>query len=522
MDTSPSFDASIPPISPDAMNIDTHEVPPPALASGPVIPESVAPMGMSDVNMHQDTGNEVSLDLEREFRKLLELSEKQLMNDPSGVYREYISVLDGYEATAASHRSELHHLEGLLNDWGMGKGIPATYDKLSADRMLKEATHSMGEARDKLEQAEKQYKEFLNSVQVDCRSSALREVLQLTRDQMTTKGVGVVEAGKWKGLFHLAEDELREVDEQALCAFRLGVSNVEPPPKKKMKGTQKAKKGKGEKVGKVDDGDKKPTEALAVRERWIEMSPEEQAKLQDAAEAAIDRYLTSGTAIEPSLKRKIREIVDLAPRAGTTSRELSLYILERTYQICRHHRRYRTEDSFAKHDTVISIEGVGYRKDYTRRAAEGHLDCGCSIELALFDFFWFKTWSMGSSHPNVTIHEDLKCDTIPPRLRSFFAEAYKFIGMVTLDDLFALKWGTEGCHNRLRLLQIARMTEYLQLQGVSVPGFQGEQEYEVDAGVVAYAIFVLSKLKFVNSKIEGYGGHPPSRINFDRTVNIHC
>ena len=187
------------------------------------------------------------------------------------------------------------------------------------------------------------------------------------------------------------------------------------------------------------------------------------------------------------MKRKIREIVELAPRAGTTSRELSLHILERNNKICRHHGRYRTEDSFAKYDTVTSIEGVGYKKDYTRNAEENHMDCGCSIELSVWDFFWFKTWSVGSSHPRVTHRENLKCDTIPPRLRSFFAEAYKLIGMITLDELFTLKWGTEGCETRLRLLQVARMTKYLQLQGVSVPGFHEEQGdiVDMDTGVAS-------------------------------------
>ena len=104
----------------------------------------------------------------------------------------------------------------------------------------------MSEAHDGLEQAKKAYKEFLSSILADCHSSALWDILQLTWDQMMTKGVGVIEAGRWKGIFHLAEDELRETNEQALVAFWLGVPDIEPPPKKNKDG-QKGKEGKHKK-----------------------------------------------------------------------------------------------------------------------------------------------------------------------------------------------------------------------------------------------------------------------------------
>ena len=168
----------------------------------------------------------------------------------------------------------------------MDKGIPGTIDKLLLSTTLEDANHSMSEARDGLEQAERAYKEFLSSTLVDCRSSALRDVLQLTRDRMTTKGVGVIEAGRWKGIFHLAEDELREINEQALVSFRLGVPDVEPPPKKN-KDSQKGKRGKREKKEKADDDDRKATDSVALRQRWLEMSEEEQEKLQGMLSAHI-------------------------------------------------------------------------------------------------------------------------------------------------------------------------------------------------------------------------------------------
>ena len=59
-------------------------------------------------------------------------------------------------------------------------------------------------------------------------------------------------------------------------------------------------------------------------------------------------------------------------------------------------------------------------------------------------FFWFKTWSVGSSHPGMTHCENLKCNTIDLCLHSFFAEAYKLVGMVKLDELLALKWVQRG------------------------------------------------------------------------------
>jgi len=187
------------------------------------------------------------------------------MDDPLGVFRECKSILDGYEATAASHRSEIHRLEELFNDWGMGKGIPGTINKLLVSTTLEDANRSMSEAHDGLEEAEKASKEFLSSILADCCLLTLRDVLQLTQDQMTMKGVGVVEAGRWKGIFHLAEDELRETNKQALIAFQLGVPDIEPPPKNlKNKDSQKGKHEKHEKKEKADDDDKKATDSLTL------------------------------------------------------------------------------------------------------------------------------------------------------------------------------------------------------------------------------------------------------------------
>lgn len=174
----------------------------------------------------------------------------------------------------------------------------------------------------------------------------------------------------------------------------------------------------------------------------------------------------------------IREIPELAPEAGTTSRSLSRHILERDFIICRHHGRYRTKRDFAKVDSPFQLEGVGYSKNYKGRAKtgnseEGHIDCGCSEDLALLELFWWKTWSIGSSRRNlVTFRENLKADTIPPRLRAFFAEAYQEVSSLTLDDLFAIRWGEEGYENRLHMLQVVRKVKMLQSQGVEIPGFQ--------------------------------------------------
>ena len=62
--------------------------------------------------------------------------EKWLIEDSLGVFREHKSILDGYEAMAASHRSEIHRLEELFNDWGMGKGTPGMINKLLLGTMI--------------------------------------------------------------------------------------------------------------------------------------------------------------------------------------------------------------------------------------------------------------------------------------------------------------------------------------------------------------------------------------------------
>lgn len=181
--TSLPSSTSTPMIPADDMDVDDRNIQVPAPAPSIIgTPEDGVSLEMNgDINMHQDIENGVtSPDLQQEFHALRDLSEKQLMDDPLGVFRERKSILDGYEATAASHRSEIRRLEELFNDWGMGKGIPGTIDKLLVSTTLEDANRSMSEARDGLERAEKAYKEFLSSILADCRSSALRDVLQLT------------------------------------------------------------------------------------------------------------------------------------------------------------------------------------------------------------------------------------------------------------------------------------------------------------------------------------------------------
>ncbi|EDR00531.1 uncharacterized protein LACBIDRAFT_334035 [Laccaria bicolor S238N-H82] len=198
------------------------------------------------------------------------------------------------------------------------------------------------------------------------------------------------------------------------------------------------------------------------------MNETQQEEMQVACKKAINLFLMKGEQINSTMQRMIREVPELAPEAGTTSRSLSQHILE----------RYWTKRDFAKVDGPFQIEGVGYSKNYKGRvktgdSEEGHIDCGCSEDLALFELFWWKTWSIGSSHQNLmTFRENLKTDTIPPRLRAFFAAAYQEVSLLTLDDLFAIQWGEEGYENRLHTLQVMRKVTMLRSQGVEIPGFQ--------------------------------------------------
>jgi hypothetical protein len=110
------------------------------------------------------------------------------------------------------------------------------------------------------------------------------------------------------------------------------------------------------------------------------------------------------------------------------------------------------------------LRGIPYPRNVKTaqgaEAAEGHLHCGCLIDVVLLDFFWWKTWVLHSTRPNLPVSEGLQGETISPRVRAFFVQAFIEATGMTIDDLYASGIGISGFNRKaMRMFQLRRMLQ---------------------------------------------------------------
>ena len=191
----------------------------------------------------------------------------------------------------------------------------------------------------------------------------------------------------------------------------------------------------------------------------------------EEAEVAVDAFLAKKTPISLGLRHLIREVQDFVPRAGTTSRELSLHILHtnRHNFICLYHQHHRSPNYLS--DGVVpgkshTLRGIPYprivtsSKGESQAPPEGHLHCGCNVDVALLDLFWWKTWILHSTRPNLPVSERLGDEYLPPHVRAFFAQAFIEATGLMIDDLYTSGVGTSGYNTmNMRMYQLRRMLQ---------------------------------------------------------------
>jgi hypothetical protein len=156
------------------------------------------------------------------------------------------------------------------------------------------------------------------------------------------------------------------------------------------------------------------------------------------------------------------------PVAATVSRALSLHLLatNRNNVICLYHQRHRHakfRDGF--HNEKYLLVGVPYAKFVGTSKEEdkaqppaGYLHCGCDANVALLDFFWWKTWSLKSMRPGLIVSEGMKDEVMHPRVRAFVAQAFTMATGLTVDDLYTSGVGAHGYDSKpMRRFQLDKM-----------------------------------------------------------------
>lgn len=187
------------------------------------------------------------------------------------------------------------------------------------------------------------------------------------------------------------------------------------------------------------------------------------------AEDAVDKFLNhpkrKSNRIPSQLRRLMRMVAEVVPRCATTSKELALHILttQRGKMSCRFHDIKRGTKGAKEVDRLGCIVGVAYTK-FTGSAepTAGFLHCGCDENAALWEFFWFKTWTIASQNPNIKSFEGMRPeanDVLNARQRAFFSQAYVVGTLLHIDDIYSANpaFGTDEYFVNLRMIQVNRM-----------------------------------------------------------------
>lgn len=96
------------------------------------------------------------------------------------------------------------------------------------------------------------------------------------------------------------------------------------------------------------------------------------------------------------------------------------------------------------------------------KVAKGILNCGCTEESALWEFYIWKTWSASSHINGEDVTEPLYKGVPDPRLRLFIIEALQRDG-VAMEDFYSGKLEMDPKPARIRVLknQISRQVREL-------------------------------------------------------------
>ncbi|KAJ7363738.1 hypothetical protein DFH08DRAFT_681680, partial [Mycena albidolilacea] len=116
--------------------------------------------------------------------------------------------------------------------------------------------------------------------------------------------------------------------------------------------------------------------------------------------------------IPPMLRQLMRLVAEVAPHCATTSKQLALHILttqQGKTHCCFHNIKCGTKGE-KESDGPVAIVRVVYSKAVVP-TQNGFLHCGCDEQAALWEFFWFKTWTMISTNPKIKGFDRMGRDT---------------------------------------------------------------------------------------------------------------
>ncbi|KAG6810151.1 hypothetical protein H0H92_013091 [Tricholoma furcatifolium] len=187
--------------------------------------------------------------------------------------------------------------------------------------------------------------------------------------------------------------------------------------------------------------------AKPQEESYDNMSSETKAEYKRAAQEAIDQFLKypNTTTIDHRLRKLIRENQEFMPHVANKTRRLALELLtsNRNNIICHYHHMHEKGGEVVDGEGKYMLNGVPFPRKVNQTKSdrierpEGHLHCGCKEDVALMDFYFWKTWSLSGELSNGTeVTELLKDQMLEPRVRAFVVEQFEHWTGLTVNDIY--------------------------------------------------------------------------------------
>ncbi|KAF8146248.1 hypothetical protein K438DRAFT_1991010 [Mycena galopus ATCC 62051] len=204
----------------------------------------------------------------------------------------------------------------------------------------------------------------------------------------------------------------------------------------------------------------------SVSRRFLNSGQAWRDKVLRRAEEAVDNFLKDpkhkANKIPLRLRRLMRMVAEAVPRCATASKELALHILttQQGKTNCRFHDLKRSTKGAKGSDGPGLIVGVAYGKDAVP-TEDGFFHCGCDEKAALWEFFWFKTWTVQSANPKIKGVDRMRgdaSDVLSVRQHAFFSQAFTAATFLEISDMYSIDPPSDSLEHftRLRRLQVDR------------------------------------------------------------------
>ena len=195
----------------------------------------------------------------------------------------------------------------------------------------------------------------------------------------------------------------------------------------------------------------------------------ETSDFADDARKSIEKFLKTGDIADfkPKFRKAMRSIQGFLPEESLRSKAVATvcHLTIQSNLVCRYHICHQKRKEFDNCGAYL-VEGVAYRPSYgTKRdpvkPKEGYMNCGCLIDDVLYDFFFWKSWSVSSTRRDLAGRtETMKSDVFKPRVRSFIIQLFKDTTMLTTNDLYGrAKVSREYKEATWRILSIRRLLQ---------------------------------------------------------------